>query len=167
MTPTGVRVRVATSADLDAILALERETANAPHWPSSVYAAILQDDNRSSAQRCLLVAEGQGENAEPKERAILGFAAGVAHSGELVAELESVAVADRARRRGIGRALCSAVLAWCRDQGAASVILEVRAGSASAIALYTGLGFVLEGRRPSYYRDPDDDALMFRSSVAR
>jgi ribosomal-protein-alanine N-acetyltransferase len=78
------------------------------------------------------------------------------------AELESVVVSASARRAGVGRVLCNAVLDWSRSQGATEVMLEVRAGSAGAIALYTGLGFTQAGRRPRYYRDPKDDALVMR-----
>ena len=37
---------------------------------------------------------------------------------EQVAELESVAVKVEARRAGIGRRLCLAVIDWCRAEGA-------------------------------------------------
>jgi ribosomal-protein-alanine N-acetyltransferase len=78
------------------------------------------------------------------------------------AELESVAVSESVRRTGIGRALCSTVLDWCRTRGATEIVLEVRATSAGAIALYTALGFTETGRRPRYYLDPADDALIMR-----
>jgi ribosomal-protein-alanine N-acetyltransferase len=45
--------------------------------------------------------------------------------------------------------------------------LEVRAGRAGAIALYTGLGFVIVGRRRRYYREPVDDALLMRLDLAK
>ena len=79
-----------------------------------------------------------------------------------VAELESVAVDLRARRGGVGRALCGAVMDWCRRQGAAAVELEVRAASGGAIDLYRGLGFVAVGRRAGYYSGPLDDAVLMR-----
>jgi ribosomal-protein-alanine N-acetyltransferase len=76
-------------------------------------------------------------------------------------------VASSARRAGTGRALCCAVLDWCRSNRATEVVLEVRAGSAGAIALYAGLGFTQAGRRPRYYRDPDEDALILRLPLDR
>ena len=79
-----------------------------------------------------------------------------------IAELESVVVSDSYRRAGIGRALCRAVLDWSRTQDATEVVLEVRAASSAAIALYAALGFTLAARRPRYYRDPNDDALLMR-----
>ena len=37
----GVRVRSAGVADLDAVVALERSVAEAPHWGAAEYAAIV------------------------------------------------------------------------------------------------------------------------------
>ncbi len=67
---------------------------------------------------------------------------------------------------GVGAALCEAVVAWCAGRGATEVELEVRAGSAGAIALYERLGFVAVGRRPGYYRSPMEDAVLMRLEVA-
>lgn len=152
----------AVASDLDAILALERATANAPHWPLSSYAAILEagEQRGIAPHRCLFVAR--------RGTLFIGFAVGLVNPARpssqpeaaCLAELESVVVASAAGRSGIGRALCNAVLEWCSSQGATEVILEVRAASAGAIALYAGLGFVQTGRRPGYYRDPDDDAVV-------
>lgn len=170
-----VSIRLGSIADLAAVVALERATENAPHWPTINYAAILQSQDISSpitaVRRCLFVARTTASDAQAAveahaaNAAIRGFAVGMVppsgHS-EVIAELESVAVAVSARRAGIGRALCATVLDWSREEGAASIVLEVRAGSAPAIALYEGLSFVRAGRRPRYYRDPEDDALLMR-----
>ena len=77
-------------------------------------------------------------------------------------ELESVAVAVAERRRGLGRAMCEAVLEWCEAQGAAEVELEVRAGSEGAIRMYRRLGFEPEGIRRRYYTQPTEDAVLMR-----
>jgi ribosomal-protein-alanine N-acetyltransferase len=168
MSYPGHHLRQARTADLDAILALERATEHAPHWPLSAYAAILESQQDPEAQpstprRCLLVAETLEREPNPKA-ALAGFVVAQLPPSvaELVAELESIAVAASARRSGIGRALCLAALDWCRTQGAISVLLEVRASSAPAIALYTSLGFLPAARRPRYYANPDDDALILR-----
>jgi ribosomal protein S18 acetylase RimI-like enzyme len=84
-----------------------------------------------------------------------------------IAELESVVVSDSYRRTGIGGALCRAVFDWARSQGATELVLEVRAASSAAIALYAALGFTLAARRPRYYRDPADDALLMRLQLKR
>jgi ribosomal-protein-alanine N-acetyltransferase len=139
------------AGDLADVVALERATAEAPHWAESEYAAMVGDGG-DYVRRCLFVAEA--------ERVLVGFAVGSVVAD--VGELESVAVDLLVRRGGVGWALCEAVIAWCRGQGAASVELEVRAASGGAIDLYRGLGFVAVGRRAGYYNGPPDDAVLMR-----
>jgi ribosomal-protein-alanine N-acetyltransferase len=157
-----IELRPAVPTDFLGIVVLERATDHAPHWPPATYAAIL-NPHAGAPLRSLFVALRNG--------LLAGFAAGLMHpphsnaakAGAVqFAELESVVVAANARRAGIGRALCNAVLDWSRTQGATEVILEVRSASAGAIALYAGLGFTQTGRRPRYYLDPNDDALVMR-----
>jgi ribosomal-protein-alanine N-acetyltransferase len=81
---------------------------------------------------------------------------------EGIGELESVAVEAGARRGGVGKALCEAVAAWCRELGAAGLELEVRVGNQAAIELYAGIGFVAVGRRRGYYSEPVEDAVLMR-----
>jgi ribosomal-protein-alanine N-acetyltransferase len=38
--------------------------------------------------------------------------------------------------------------------------LEVRISNRAAIALYERAGFVQDGRRRGYYRDPEEDAVL-------
>jgi ribosomal-protein-alanine N-acetyltransferase len=147
-------IRPADLSDLEAIFALERATPTAPHWPRGAYDAILAAEI-FSPRRCLMVANMDGIVT------LAGFAVGVVHpAGD--SELESVAVAESARRRGIGRAMCAAVAEWCRLQGARELLLEVRASSAGPIAMYESLGFAAVGRRPRYYHHPEDDAVVMR-----
>jgi ribosomal-protein-alanine N-acetyltransferase len=144
-------VRRGQAADLHAIVELERRCATAPHWAASVYAGIVEE--MANGRRRLFVAEKDGE--------VVGFAVG-AMQPDRVGELETVVVAATARRAGIGRASCGAVVDWCRVEGAEEVELEVRVGSVGAIALYQGLGFVRAGRRARYYSDPEEDAVLMR-----
>jgi [ribosomal protein S18]-alanine N-acetyltransferase len=142
-------IRRASPADLEAILAIEQACAEAPHWSRSVWLAALSGEQGREFVRESFVAEGNG--------AIIGFA--VASRADQLAELESVAVAPSARRRGIGRALCDRVMDWSRS-GASELELEVRASSDGALALYRSLGFVEQARRREYYRNPTEDAVL-------
>jgi [ribosomal protein S18]-alanine N-acetyltransferase len=45
------------------------------------------------------------------------------------------------------------------------VMLEVREGNHSAQGFYRFLGFREEGRRPGYYADPVEDAVLMRLSL--
>jgi ribosomal-protein-alanine N-acetyltransferase len=117
-----------------------------------VYVGIVEEET-ANARRCLFVAE--------RDEGVAGFAVGMM-APDGVGELESVVVAAAARRMGIGRALCGAVIDWCWEWGVMEVGLEVRAGSVGAIALYEGLGFVRVGRRARYYKEPEEDAVIMR-----
>lgn len=146
-------IRLAVADDLDAIVSLARSIESLPHWAVSDYRAALAGKS-AQPTRCLFVAEVEGR--------IHGFAGGVVHSvaGECWAELETVGVAPAMQRRGLGRELCRAVIAWCQSQGAAHIDLEVRSQSLGPMALYRELGFAATGRRRAYYRDPADDAVL-------
>jgi [ribosomal protein S18]-alanine N-acetyltransferase len=130
----------------------------APHWAEAEYAGMLREDGGAMRRR-LLVAEGQD--------GLVGFAVGkmVGVGPGSVAELESVAVRAEARRIGVAMALCAAVVAWCRELGAGTLELEVREGNEAAIGLYSGLGFVVVGRRRGYYREPVEDAVLMRMEL--
>lgn len=140
-------VRPFTATDMEEILRLERTIAEAPHWSRAIYESFLDSDPPA---RHLLVAETSD--------AIAGFIA-----GRVVAdacELESIAVSLSARRDGVGSGLLTGFLGWARACGAARVELEVRAGNSAAIGFYRHAGFHPAGRRPSYYQNPEEDALL-------
>ncbi|MEL7099906.1 MAG: GNAT family N-acetyltransferase [Pseudomonadota bacterium] len=77
------------------------------------------------------------------------------------AEILTIAVARKARRRGTAQALVRD-LVWRDDLRA--VFLEVAADNTPARALYAGLGFAVTGRRAGYYKRPTGpvDAVLMR-----
>jgi [ribosomal protein S18]-alanine N-acetyltransferase len=81
--------------------------------------------------------------------------------------LESVVVLPSARRMGVGMRLCREVSEWCRRRGASSMELEVRVRSVGARRLYERLGFVEEGVRRGYYKEPVDDAVLMRLDLKK
>ena len=81
------------------------------------------------------------------------------------ADVMNVAVAPEFRRQGIGEGLMVALMDALRDKGMESLTLEVRASNSPAIALYDRLGFTEVGRRPNYYTDPREDALIMRKEL--
>ncbi|HEY5055126.1 MAG TPA: GNAT family N-acetyltransferase [Acidobacteriaceae bacterium] len=153
-----VCVREGRPDDVDAVIALERATEFAPHWPRAAYAEAIQAQAGLLPRR-VLVAERIFEGCDAQRR-LVGFAVMAVHDGS--AELESVAVAVAERRAGTGMALCKAALAWACRSRALEVTIEVRAQSRGAIALYRRLGFVETARRPRYYAGPEDDAVLMR-----
>jgi len=74
--------------------------------------------------------------------------------------IANIAVYPNARKKGVGTALLERVFSLARDEGLSFVSLEVRVSNTTAISLYEKLGFKQEGRRPNFYREPDEDALI-------
>jgi ribosomal-protein-alanine N-acetyltransferase len=64
------------------------------------------------------------------------------------------------RRQGIGRQLLLGVADLSVRIGARRLTLEVRASNIAAQALYRSFGFEVVGRRPRYYTDDGEDALV-------
>jgi ribosomal-protein-alanine N-acetyltransferase len=71
----------------------------------------------------------------------------------------NLAVHPRQRRRVLARALNHA-----RSLGAATAWLEVRPSNAPARGLYASFGFKEVGRRPRYYEDTGEDAILLARS---
>lgn len=97
------------------------------------------------------------------ERGVTGFL--VAHKLVSEAEILNLAVHPEARRKGIGSQLIDAAIEWSRGLGAENVFLEVRASNANAIRFYERQGFVVAGKRPRYYSEPAEDALVLSLRV--
>jgi ribosomal-protein-alanine N-acetyltransferase len=72
----------------------------------------------------------------------------------------NLAVHPAHRREGIARRLLSEGLAQARALGAELAWLEVRPSNAPALSLYESFGFKEVGRRPHYYDDTQEDALL-------
>ena len=71
------------------------------------------------------------------------------------AELLSLGVLPRWRRRGIARVLLDDIKRRARHVGARRIFLEVAESNEAARGLYGAGGFVAVGRRPDYYRAPN------------
>lgn len=81
------------------------------------------------------------------------------------AELLNLGVLSSSRRKGLGRNLLDEALTSLRRVGCATVYLEVRARNMAAISFYQRFGFECVGRRPDFYKDPSDDAILMTLRV--
>lgn len=102
-----------------------------------------------------LVAEEDGE--------VVGYVGSQSVLGE--SDMMNVAVHPDYRRKGIAEALVLALSADLKKRDNVCLTLEVRVSNDLAIALYEKLGFTQVGRRPNYYRNPKEDALILRKSL--
>jgi len=64
------------------------------------------------------------------------------------------------RRRGIAKKLLAHALRHLMDDGARSSFLEVRESNIAAQEMYRKFGYEASGRRPRYYKDNDEDAIL-------
>jgi [ribosomal protein S18]-alanine N-acetyltransferase len=76
------------------------------------------------------------------------------------AHVTTISVHPDWRRRGVARRLMLALADRAAQLGARRMTLEVRPSNAAAQALYRDLGFDVVGRRPGYYTDDGEDALV-------
>ena len=91
---------------------------------------------------------------------VLGYVGSQTVLGE--SDMMNVAVCPESRRRGIAERLIISLIEALKTRESHCLSLEVRASNAPAIGLYQKLGFQQVGRRPSYYRNPREDALILR-----
>jgi ribosomal-protein-alanine N-acetyltransferase len=144
-----MKIRRATSDDIPAMLALERHAVTAAHWDGQNYASLFA---ATAPQRVALVIE--------TEDGIQGFLVARVVGPEW--EIENIAIAGPARRHGLGTRLVGELLDQARSKGAEAVFLEVRESNLPARALYEKWAFIEDGRRNTYYSDPQEDAILYR-----
>lgn len=142
-------LRVASIADLDAIMALEHSSFPTDAWSSDTMAAELR-----STHNVYLVDEVDG--------AVIGYGGVRALQGGSDADIQTIALDPAHRGAGRGRALLRALLQTAVDRGAREMFLEVRADNPGAEGLYLSEGFMELGRRPRYYQPDDVDAVVMR-----
>jgi ribosomal-protein-alanine N-acetyltransferase len=76
------------------------------------------------------------------------------------AHVTNVAIMKDYRQRGLGRRLMLAMMELAVRLGAEKMTLEVRENNFVAQHLYKTLDFEQNGRRPRYYSDTGEDALL-------
>lgn len=94
---------------------------------------------------------------------VVGYIGSQSVCGE--SDMMNVAVHPDHRRKGVAEKLISALSEGLKERGNLALTLEVRASNTPAISLYEKLGFSQIGRRPNYYRNPKEDALILRKSL--
>ena len=141
-----IRVRRATITDLPRMVQIARRAVTAAQWNETHYVEMF------TSGRTLLVIE--------EESRVMGFVAGRDVASEW--EIENIAVAGAARRRGLGSHLMGEFLHHVRSSGGKEVSLEVRESNSAARALYEKWAFLEAGRRKGYYHDPPEDALILK-----
>lgn len=139
-----MRVVPMTGMELKRVLELERRAFRNP-W------GILAFENELACRQayCYVLKTDPGE--------VIAYICFRLIQNEL--HVLKIAVNETYRRQGVARQL----LRHCLARLPASVdfaFLEVRPSNTAAIRLYQRLGFTVWGRRPGYYTDTEEDAIM-------
>ncbi|WP_422487101.1 ribosomal protein S18-alanine N-acetyltransferase [Gudongella sp. DL1XJH-153] len=74
--------------------------------------------------------------------------------------ITNIAVRKDFRGKGIGDALVMGIVDYCEKNGIPNITLEVRESNTVARSLYSKHGFVDAGKRPGYYTDTKEDAII-------
>jgi [ribosomal protein S18]-alanine N-acetyltransferase len=143
VTATALKIRRLTYADLPQVVAIERRSFPTP-WSLAMFVLEL-----SKPSGICLAAVHAGELA--------GYL--VCSRYDTVWHVMNVSVDPDFRRQGIASALLEALLERIGDERA-QITLEVRPTNRGAIELYERFGFRGAGRRPRYYQDNGEDALI-------
>jgi len=134
------------AADVDAIVALELESFTNP-WTRET---LVWELANSDVTRVYLLRDAA-------DRAVAFCIVWVLFD-EL--HINTLAVSPRDRRRGLATFLLTAVMAEAKRDGVRRATLEVRESNTAALQLYARLGFTVSARRPGYYANPPEDALI-------
>jgi ribosomal-protein-alanine N-acetyltransferase len=144
MTQANISIRTLGYGDLPQVIAVERRAFPTP-WSLAMF--VLELSKPSSV--CLAAVD-----AETGE--LVGYL--VLARYDTVWHLMNIAVDPPAQCRGIARRLLAEMIE--RTGSDEQYTLEVRTSNERAIRLYQHFGFRSAGRRPRYYRDTGEDALI-------
>jgi len=81
------------------------------------------------------------------------------------AHVATIATHPDFRRQGIGRKLLFHALMAAKAEGARTALLEVRVSNLAAQEMYRKFGFVEVNRRPHYYSDNGEDAILMTADL--
>jgi len=131
-------------ADVEKVLRIEEKCFPDP-WPRTAFEDIIKHREHGA-----LVAI--------HEKNLIAYVCYLIIAHE--AHLTNLAVTPEFRRKSAATQLLDTVLQTAQRKECEYVLLEVRPRNESAIAFYEKAGFRLLYRRPKYYRNPVEDALV-------
>lgn len=140
-----MNIRRMTLDDLAQVVAIDKASFSLP-WPERSFRFEISDNSASRAW----VAE--------EDRKVVGAIVAWLLVDE--AHIATIATHPDFRRRGIASKLLSHALRMMMNEGALTSVLEVRESNLAAQEMYRKFGFEETGRRPRYYKDNSEDAIL-------
>ncbi len=148
------KIRQIDVRDIEAVIEIQTQCREASQWPRREYELLAASVSANNTTPCW-VAEHDGR--------VAGFLAARKLTDEM--EILNLAVALATRRQGIASQLLRTAMKWAAAEGIAKIYLEVRASNTAAKTFYQSHGFHAIGKRPNYYGDPPEDALLLGTSL--
>jgi len=142
-------IRKMTVEDIPTVVALDKISFSLP-WPERSFRFEV---TANPASRCWV--------AQVDER-VAGMIVAWLFVDEV--HIATLATNPEFRRQGIAQKLLSHVLKLAMKEGAVSSFLEVREGNLAAQEMYRKFGYKESGRRPRYYKDNNEDAILMTLS---
>ncbi len=140
-----MNIRRMTLDDLAQVVAIDKVSFSLP-WPERSFRFEITENPASRAW----VAEEDGK--------IVGAIVAWLLVDE--AHIATIATHPDFRRQGIASKLLIRTLQSMMNEGALTSVLEVRESNSAAQEMYRKFGFEESGRRPRYYRDNNEDAIL-------
>ena len=144
-------IREMKASDVAAIAELEKRCFSDPWSADSIASELV------NPLSYWLVAEANGQ--------VAGYVG--SQSVLDAADMMNIAVSPDYRRQGVAKALVNELTHHLSQNGVIALLLEVRVSNTPAITLYEKMGFEQVGRRPNYYRNPREDALILRKGLSK
>lgn len=144
-----------TESDIEQILLIEKVSFKQP-WSSKLFHEEL-----SSKDAFDYVVKTKGSDM-PEE--VMAYLCSRITGSEM--SILRIAVAVKWRNSGIALWLLNRCFEIALTKGVTSVFLEVRESNNPAAALYRKMGFMPVGKRPKYYSETGEDALVFMKKLS-
>ena len=143
------QIRIATEADLEQIMQIEKACFANDAWSKSNMKSELLAPHTT-----YVVAE--------ESNSLIGYAGLSKLPTTTSSDIQTIAVSESHRGLGVGRKLMESLLAFAREQKAREVFLEVREDKPTPQSLYSSLGFRAIDRRENYYQPDGVAAIVMR-----
>lgn len=149
MSKIEINYRHMTPEDLDQVVELDQHSFATP-WPRKSFEFEINENEAST----IWIAEVE-ENGAQKivGYIVLWLLVDEVHIGTLTVD-------DNYRRNRIAFTLLCKSMTELQAKGAVTATLEVRESNAAGQNLYRKFGFQLVGKRPAYYKDNQEDAMI-------
>lgn len=152
-----VQIRPMQLGDVEQVHHIDQLSFSLP-WPESAYRYELTQNEKSASW----VAEVLRPDGTTR---VIGMVVMWLILDE--AHIATIAVHPEYRGQGISQQLLTIALRAALQRGALVATLEVRAGNQAAQALYRRYKFEVVGRRPHYYHDNHEDALIMTADLSQ